>query len=67
MLCQLENNPPEIRLFNELGKRGGHPTPTVDVVRRGEALATFDRDLIIHFQKISKAAALHVRAWHCPC
>ena len=36
------------------------PTATVDVIQRGEALAIFERDLIIHFQQISKAAALHV-------
>ena len=38
------------------------PTATVDVIQRGEALAIFGRDLIIHFQQISKAAALCVRA-----
>ena len=30
--------------------------------KRGEALAVFERDLIIHFQQISRAAALYVRA-----
>ena len=35
---------------------------TVDVIQRGEALAVFERDLIIHFQQISRAAALYVRA-----
>ena len=35
---------------------------TVDVIQRGEVLAIFERDLIIHFQQISKAAALYVRA-----
>ena len=35
---------------------------TVDVIQRGEALAIFERDLIIHFQQISRAAALYVRA-----
>ena len=34
----------------------------VDVIQRGEALAIFERDLIIHFQQTSKAAALYVRA-----
>ena len=38
------------------------PTATVDVIQRGEAPATFERDLIIHFQQISKATALYVRA-----
>ena len=35
---------------------------TVDVIQRGEALAIFERDLIIRFQQISKATALYVRA-----
>ena len=35
---------------------------TVDVIQRGEALAIFERDLIIHFQQISRAAALYIRA-----
>ena len=35
---------------------------TVDVIQRGEALAIFERDLIIHFQQISRAAALSIRA-----
>ena len=35
---------------------------TVDVIQRGEALAIFERDLIIHSQQNSKAAALYVRA-----
>ena len=35
----------------------------MDVIQRGEeALATFERNLIIHFQQIFKAAALYVRA-----
>ena len=34
---------------------------TVDVIQRGEALAIFERDLIIHFQQISRAAALYIR------
>ena len=38
------------------------PTATVDVIQRGEALAIFERDLIIHFQRISKVAAPHMRA-----
>ena len=37
-------------------------TATVDVIQRGEALAIFERDLIIHFPRISKAAALYVLA-----
>ena len=36
---------------------------TVDVIQRGEALAVLEgcakRDLIIHFQQISRAAALY--------
>ena len=35
---------------------------TVDVIQRGEALAVLERDLIIHLQQISRAAALYVRA-----
>ena len=38
------------------------PAMTVDVIQRGEALAVFERDLIIRFQQISRAAALYVRA-----
>ena len=32
----------------------------VDVIQRGEALAIFEENLIIHFQQISRAAALHI-------
>ena len=35
---------------------------TVDVFQWGEALAIFERDLITHFQQISRAAALYIRA-----
>ena len=44
------------------GKKGGYtfslegvrfPAATVDVIQKGEALAIFERDLIIHFQQIS--------------
>ena len=38
------------------------PAMTVDVIQRGEAIATFERDPIIHFQQISRAAALYTRA-----
>ena len=38
------------------------PAMTVDVIQRGEALAVIERDLIIHFQQISRAAALYIRA-----
>ena len=72
VLCQLENDPPEIRLSNDniWEERWTHfslkgmkfLTATVDFVKRGEALATFERGLINHFQQISKAAALYVRA-----
>ena len=71
-LCQLEHDPPEIRLCNDSihEERWTHfslegvrfPTATVDVIQHGEALAIFEKDLIIHFQQISKAAALCVRA-----
>ena len=56
-LVQLEEEPPDIRQYN-VNIREEH----VDVIQRGEALAIFERDLIIHFQQISKAAALYVRA-----
>ena len=74
-LRQLEQAPP---VMITSGKRGRHtslwresdflqqlvrfPTAIVDVIQRGEALAIFERDLMIHFQQISKAAALYVRA-----
>ena len=38
------------------------PTVSIDVVKRGEALATFERDLVVHVQQISKAAALYAKA-----
>ena len=71
-LCQLEDDPPDIREHNAniREERWTHfslegvrfPAMTVDVIQRGEALAVFERDLIIHFQQISTAAALYVRA-----
>ena len=71
-LCQLEDDPPDIREYNanireerwtHFSLEGVHfPALTVDVIQRGEALAVFERDLIIHFQQISRAAALYVRA-----
>ena len=71
-LCQLEDDPPDIRECNAniREERWTHfslegvsfPAMTVDVIQRGEALAVFERDLIIHFQQISRAAALYVRA-----
>ena len=71
-LYQLEEYPLDIRQYNDniREKRWTHfslegvrfPTATVDVMQKGEALAIFERDLIIHFQQISKAAALYVRA-----
>ena len=71
-LCQLEDDPPDIREYNtnireerwtHFSLEGAHfPALTVDVIQRGEALAVFERDLIIHFQQISRAAALYVRA-----
>ena len=67
-LCQLEDDPPDIRQYNVniREERWTHfslegvkfPAMTVDVIQRGEALAVFERDLIIHFQQISRAAAL---------
>ena len=58
-LRQLEQYPPEIRLLNDnireerwtqFSLEGAKfPTTTVDVIQRGEALATFERHLIIHF------------------
>ena len=71
-LCQLEDDPPDIREYNAniREERWTHfslegvrfPAMTVDVIQSGEALAVFERDLIIHFQQISRAAALYVRA-----
>ena len=71
-LVQLEEDPPDIRQYNanireerwtNFSLEGVRfPAMTVDVIQRGEALAVFERDLIIHFQQISKAAALYVRA-----
>ena len=71
-LCLLEEDPPDIRDYNAniREERWTHfslegvrfPAMTVDVIQRGEALAVFERDLIIHFQQISRAAALYVRA-----
>ena len=71
-LCKLEEDPPDIREYNAniREERWTHfslegvrfPAMTVDVIQRGEALAVFERDLIIHFQQISRAAALYVRA-----
>ena len=71
-LCQLEQKPPEIRLLNDnireerwtrFSLEGVRvSTATVDVIQTGEALATFERDLTIHFQQTSKAAALYAHA-----
>ena len=71
-LVQLEEDPPDIRQYNvnireerwtNFSLEGVRfPAMTVDVIQRGEALAIFERDLIIHFQQISRAAALYVRA-----
>ena len=57
-LCQLEDDPPDIRQYNVniREERWTHfswagvrfPAMTVDVIQRGEALAIFERDLIIH-------------------
>ena len=71
-LVQLEEDPPDIRQYNvnireERWTNNSlevvrFPAMTVDVIQRGEALAIFERDLIIHFQQMSRAAALYVRA-----
>ena len=71
-LVQLEEDPPDIRQYNtnireerwtNFSLEGVRfPAMTVDVIQRGEALAIFERDLIIHFQQISRAATLYVRA-----
>ena len=71
-LVQLEEDPPDIRQYNvnireerwtNFSLEGVRfPAMTVDVIQRGEALAIFERDLIIHFQQILRAAALYVRA-----
>ena len=71
-LCQIEHDPPDILQSSDniREERWTHfslegsklPTATVDVIQRREALAIFERDLIIHFQQISKAAALYARA-----
>ena len=71
-LCQLEVDPPVIREYNAniREERWTHfslegvrfPAMTVDVIQSGEALAVFERDLIIHFQQISRAATLYIRA-----
>ena len=71
-LCQLEEDPSDIRQYNAniREERWTHfslkgvrfPTTTVDVIQRGEALAIFERDLVIHLQQISRTAALYIRA-----
>ena len=62
-LVQLEEDPPDIRQYNvnireerwtNFSLEGVRfPAMMVDVIQRGEALAIFERDLIIHFQQIS--------------
>ena len=71
-LVQLEEDPPDFRQYNvniqeerwtNFSLQGVRfPSITFHVIQRGEALAIFERDLIIHFQQISRAAALYVRA-----
>ena len=68
-LCQLEEDPPDIRQYNAniREERWSHfslegvrfPATTVDVIQRGKALAIFERDLIIHIQQMSRAAAVY--------
>ena len=60
-LRQLEQDPPEIHQYNAniREERCTHfslegvnfPAATVDVIQRGEALAIFERDLIVHFRE----------------
>ena len=52
--------PPPNR-FDSVPPRPSGPT-VCTVCQRGEALAIFERDLIVHFQQISRAAALYIRA-----
>ena len=71
-LCQLEDDPPDIRQYkvNIREERWTNfslegvrfPAMTVDVIQRAEALAIFERDLIIYFQQISRATALYIQA-----
>ena len=71
-ISQLERNPPNIRdiiysiqeeRWNNFSLEGvKFPSHTIDVVKRGEALANFEREMITHFQQISKAAALYAKA-----
>ena len=72
VLARLETDPPDIRDINDNIKEERwlyfnldgvkFPASTVDTIRRGESLATFERELIIHFQRVSKAAALYIKA-----
>ena len=62
-LCQIEEDSPDFRQYNgnireerwtDFSLEGvKFPIATVDVIQRREALAIFERDLIIHFQQIS--------------
>ena len=70
-VTRLEREPPEIREINDdiREERWTNssleevklPSSTIDVVKRGEALANSERELVIHFEHISKAAALYAK------
>ena len=63
-LCQLEEDPPDIRAYNDniREERWTHfslegvkfPAMTVDVIQRGEALAIFERDLSYIFSRFQR-------------
>ena len=71
-ISQLERDPPSIRDINDniqeerrtnFSLEGvNFPGKTIDVVKRGAALATFEREEVNYFQQISKAAALYAKA-----
>ena len=67
VIVQLEKDPPSIRDTNDnirderrtnFSLEVKFPSLTIDVVKQGEALANFERELVIHFQHICKAVAL---------
>ena len=69
-LCQLEDDPPDIRQYNVNIREEGwtnfslegvrFPALTVDVIQRGEAIAIFERDLIINLSTdIKSRSSVH--------
>ena len=69
-LCQLEDDPPDIRQYNvnireerwtNFSLEGVRfPAMTVDVIQRGEALAIFERDLVIRLSTdIKSRSSIH--------